>query len=285
MPRQITPFTQSFNNVAAGGMATTKLPRNRRYHGLILQYKTNANQATIEADLTQIRIKVNSKVVRAFSAAELNLVNAFNGYTFQAGLVPIWFSEPRRRTPEGEEYLALLAYEDLGVGDVEIEVDIAGAAVAPTLNGIQVWDYAKPADQVARPELRTVMHWLRKVTPCGAAFPLTAPLTPPDYFPAINGWLHRVHAFDAVVTQIQLLNGETPFWDMTGVQLPGVIQPYGLAKQASTMHAAIDADAQYVDGVYIPSVPSLSARFITSGAATGNQFVSIQEIRKPLDLS
>jgi len=285
MSRLITPLTQSFNNVAAGGMATTKLPRNRRYHGLILQYKTNAAQATIEADLTQIRIKVNSKVVRAFSAAELNLVNAMNGITFSLGLIPIWFSDPKRRTPEGEEFLALLAYEDLGVGDVEIEVDIAGGAVAPTLGGLQIFDYARPADQFAKPELRTVMHWLRKVTPCAAAAPLTAPLTPPNYFPAVNGWLHRVHAFDAVITQIQIMNGETPFWDSTTVQLPAVLQPYGFSKQAATMHAVLDADAQYVDGVYIPAVPSLSARFVASGAATGNQFVSIQEIRKPLDLS
>lgn len=285
MPRQLTPFTQSFNNVAAGGMATTKSPRNRRIFGWMLQYKTNAAQATIEADLTQIRIKVNSKVIRAFSAAELFLINALNGYTFTAGMVPIWFAEPRRATPEGSEYLALLAYEDLGVGDVEIEVDIDAAAVAPTLTGTQIFDYAKPADQVAKPELRTVMHWLRKVTPCAAAAPLTAPLTPPDYFPNVNGFLHRLHAFDAVVTQIQLMNGETPFWDATTVQLPALLQPYGLTKQANTMHAVVDASNQYVDGIYIPAVPSLSARFITSAAATGNQFVSIQEIRKPLDLS
>lgn len=285
MSRLITPLTQSFNNVAASGMATTKLARNRRFHGFILQYKTNAAQATIEADLTQIRIKVNSKVVRAFSAAELFLINAMNGLTFSAGLIPIWFSEPKRRTPEGEEFLALLAYEKLGVGDVEIEVDIAAGAVAPTLTGLQIFDYAQPVDQVAKPELRTVMHWLRKVTPCAAAAPLTAPLSPPDFFPAVNGFLHRLHAFDAVITQIQLMNGETPFWDATSVQLPAVLNPYGFTKQANTMHAVIDANAQYVDGLYIPSVPSLSARFVASAAATGNQFVSIQEIRKPLDLA
>jgi len=285
MSRLITPLTQSFNAVAASSTATTKLARNRRYHGLILQYKTNAAQATIEADIAQIRIKVNSKVVRAFSAAELNLINAMNGLTFSLGLIPIWFSEPKRATPEGEEFLALLAYEDLGVGDVEVEVDIAAGAVAPTLTGLQIFDYAKPADQVARPELRTVMHWLRKVTPCAAAAPLTAPLTPPDYFPAVNGFLHRVHAFDAVITQIQIMNGETPFWDATTVQLPALLNPYGFTKQAATFHALIDANRQYVDGVYIPAVPSLSARFVASGAATGDQFVSIQEIRKPLDLS
>jgi len=85
MARQLTNFTQGFNNVAAGGMATTKLPRNRRYHALFLQYKTNAAQATIEADITQIRLLVNSKVIRAFSAAELNLINAFTASRSRSG--------------------------------------------------------------------------------------------------------------------------------------------------------------------------------------------------------
>ena len=104
--RSLSILLPAFNNVAAGGTATTRCPRNRRYHGLLLQYKTNAAQATIEADLTEIRIKVNGKTVRQFSTAQLNIINALNGIAFTLGMVPIWFSEPRRRTPVGADYLA-----------------------------------------------------------------------------------------------------------------------------------------------------------------------------------
>ena len=113
------PFPTSFGgNIAASGMATITVPANRRIHRIDLQYKTNANQATIEADLTQIRLKVNSKVVRTFSATEANVIALQNGITFQAGILPILLSEPRRRTPEGEEFLAWLNYAALGIQDL-----------------------------------------------------------------------------------------------------------------------------------------------------------------------
>ncbi len=283
MSRITVPFVQGFNNVAVGGMATTKLPRNARYFALFLQYKTNANQANIEADLTQIRLKVNSKVVRQFSAAELFKINAHLGFTFTAGMVPIWLADPRRKTPEGEEFFSWLIYEELGILDLEIEVDISGAAVAPTLTGLMAYDFQRPADQFKNPALRTVMHWVRSPIVCAAAAPVNAPLSPPNIIPAVSGWLHKLHAFDAVITQIILNQAQTPFYNVTDVQLPALIQPYGLAKQANTMHADIDYNCQYVDGLYIPSVASLNAQFVASGAAAGNQFILIQEIRKNFD--
>lgn len=283
--RSLPLILPAFNNVAVGGTATTRVPRNARYHAFFLQYKTNANQATIEADITEVRIKVNGKIIRQASAAQINIINAMNGIAFNAGMLPIIFSEPRRRTPEGEEYLALLAYEALGVGDVDIEVDISGAAAAPTLGGLMYFDYQRPADQFANADLRTVMHWMRKVTPCAAAFGASAPLTPPAFFPPVRGWLHRVHHFDPVVTQNILRNGQTPFWNATTVQLPALLGLSAMAKQANTFHAVLDATQQYGDGFPLFSAPDLAIDIVTSGAATGNQFVSLQEIRKALDLS
>lgn len=297
--RSLTQLLPSFNNVAVSSTATTRLPRNRRYHAIFLQFKTNDTQANIQSALTEIRIKVNSKVVRTFSATQLYLINALNGRAFTAGMLPIFFSEPWRRTPEGEEFLALNAFEALGVGDVDIEVDISAAIAAPTLAGIMVFDYERPANvwadipgavpgatpaqaQNAR-LLRTVMHWQRKITPCAAAFTASSPLTPANFFPALDGFLHRVHSFDAVITANTLRNGETPFWTSTDVQLPQLLIAGGMTKQASTFHLVLDATQQYTDGLYLPSVPNTALDFVASGAATGNQFASILEIRKPLD--
>jgi len=286
MPRIPVPLNQGFTPVAAGQTAVATLPKNCRIHAVYLQYKTNANQATMEADLTQIRVKVNEKVVRACSAAELFKINAgFYGAAFSAGMAPIFFTDPKRVTPEGSEFLSLLGYEDLGVKSVKIEVDIAGGAAAPTLTALVAFDNQKPADQFARADLRTVMHWMRTSVPCLAAAPLTGPLSPPNLIPAVAGWLHRMHAFDVVVTQILLNQQQTPLWNVTDVQLPVLLTPYGFAKQANTMHAVPDYDGQYVDGIFIPAIPDLGVQFVTSGAATGNAFSLIQEIRKPLDLS
>lgn len=280
--RQFT-ILPAFNIVAAGSTSVLRLPRNRRYHAIFLQYKTNAAQATIEADLTAIRVKVNGKIVREFSAAQLYVILGLNGIAFTLGMVPILFSEPKRRTPEGEEYLALNAYETLGIGDVDIEVDVAGGAAAPTLAAFASFDFERPADVHANPLLQTVMHWVKRVTPCAAAFPVAAPLTPANYFPNVNGWLHRAHFFDAVMTQGILRTGATPRWNATTVQIPALLIPYGLTKQANTFHMALDADQQYVNGLYLPSEPSLELDIVASGAAGGNAITSIIEVRKLLD--
>lgn len=284
--RSLPNLIPAFANVAAGSMATTRLLRNQRILAMFLQYKTNASQATIEADITEIRILVNGKVVRQFSAAQLNIINALNGVAFTLGIIPIYFAEPKRRTPEGEEYLALLAYEDLGVGDVDIQVDIAGGAAAPTLTGWLSMDYQRPADQITGPnaaDLRTVMHWMRRVTQCNAAAPVGAPLTPPNFFPNVRGWLHRVHAFDAVITQAILRKGQTPFWNQTTVQLPAMFNGYGMAKQANTFSLCLDHTQQYGDGYLLTQAPDLAIDFVASGAAGGNQFTSLIEVRKALD--
>lgn len=288
-------------NIAASGMATNKVPRNRRVFRVDLVYKTNANQATIEADLTQIRLKVNSKVVRTFSATEANAIALLNGIPFTAGILPILLAEPKRRTPEGEEFLAWLMYEQLGVGDFDIEVDIGAGAAAPTLVAKYEFDFEKPFDQVAdlipapgitptpsqianAPILRRVMHWNRKNIPCAAAFPSTGKLAPADFFPVVDGHLHRVHCFDPVVTQVDLVDGAGNILQTYDtVSLPARLQQFGLAKVANVMSHVVDFTTQLSDGLYMPSVRGLAMQFVTNAAATGNAFSVIQEIRKAFD--
>lgn len=278
---------------------STKLPRNRRYFGINLQFKTNDSQANIQSAITEIRLLINSKVVRTFSATQLFLMSALNSRAFTLGMIPIRFAEPWRRTPEGEEYLCLNAFEALGVGDVEIQVDISAAIAAPTLTGDMIFDYQRPADvwadipgavpnatdaQKARARsLRTFMHWLRKGTQCATAFPASTPLSPANFVPSVDGFLHRIHAFDAVVTAVNLRQAETPFWKSTDVKLAQLLIDGGLVKQAATFSVVLDSNQQYSDGLYIPSMPDLAVDFITSGAATGSNFASILEIRKSID--
>lgn len=300
--RQYLPLPTAFGgNIAASGMATNKVPRNRRVHRIDLVYKTNAAQATIEADLTQIRLKVNSKVVRTFSATEANAIALLNGIPFTAGILPILLAEPKRRTPEGEEYLSWLMYEALAVGDFDIEVDIGGAAAAPTLIAKYEFDFEKPFDQVcdrigapgitptaeqiiAAPRLRRVMHWNRKNVQCAAAFPSTGKLAPAEFFPVLDGHLHRVHAFDPVVTQMDLVDGAgNIIQSFDTVSLPARLQQYGMAKVANVMSCVVDFTTQLSDGLYMPAYRGLALQFVTSAAATGNQFSVIQEIRKNFD--
>lgn len=102
MSTRIVERARNFNAVAAGQTATLNLPATRIYHGVRLVYTTvtagGATQANMEAELTEIRIKVNGKVQRRLSAAHIFALNAYRGKAFETGLLPIFFSEPWRRT-------------------------------------------------------------------------------------------------------------------------------------------------------------------------------------------
>jgi len=306
MSRSFLPIP-AFDQVTAGQTSRVKLERNRRVHGIVLNYKDTASQATMQNDLTQFRLTVNAKVVRTFSATELFLINAENGLAVTAGRVVIPFSEPRRRTPEGEEFGALNAFEELGVGDVGLEVDIAAGVTAPTLTGKHLFDFQQPntvwyernnpkgnpRDIIASRWARSFMHWRRLSVPCAAAFTAAAPLTPSGFLPFVptaalaagyDAFLHRIHAFDAVVTQMLLRSGGgRPFWNANESDLAAVANMHGMAKQAATFSALIDSTQQLSDGVSLGAMPDLGVDFVTSGAATGNQISTIAEIRKLLD--
>lgn len=129
MRRRIT--LPSFNAVGAGQTATLDVPLGRLYHGIFIRYKKTATRAQIEADVKEIRVLINGKAQRRYSAAQLFTMLDMIGYSFQAGIIPIFFSEPNRRTIDGEEGLA---WGTADIATFQIEIDIASTATAPTLS-------------------------------------------------------------------------------------------------------------------------------------------------------
>lgn len=141
----------NFQGAQANQTATLDLPKWGKYHNIQLTYTTStvggANQANIEAEITEIRIKVNGVVQRVFSSAQLFVINAFYGVGFSTGLLPIFFSEPWMRTVLGEEAIGW------GTGDVQtftLEVDIAAGAGVTGLSAVAEIDLAdkSPMGQV-----------------------------------------------------------------------------------------------------------------------------------------
>jgi hypothetical protein len=133
--RRTVPIT-NIVNVAAGQTATIDLPTERRYHALFLEYRESGalvNQATMETAIESIVVKLDGRAQREFTAAELNVLNALRGLPFQAGLIPIWFSDPTVRTPAGEDSLAWALEGNKQT--FQVEVKIAAGRTAPTLTG------------------------------------------------------------------------------------------------------------------------------------------------------
>ena len=153
---------RNFDSVRSGGIASVKLPINIRIHRLDIFYKNGNTQMTTEAVdgiFLQHRLKVGAKEIRTWYPKDLRQINASKGLpTFSGGtaesktaVYPMFFSEPSRRTSQGEDATALAAYTKFGVNDLTLEIDIAAsyssAATTPELYARLEYDYVVPAKE------------------------------------------------------------------------------------------------------------------------------------------
>jgi len=133
---------QSFNGVGAGQTAVLSLNTVGTYRDLYLFYNTGTaggpTQANMEAEITQIRLKLNGQVQRTFSARQLfDLFETYRGRTVLDGVLRIPFSEEWLVSPGGED---AGSWGMGGISSFTCEVDIAAGATNPTLRASTVWN-------------------------------------------------------------------------------------------------------------------------------------------------
>jgi hypothetical protein len=186
-----------FNGVASGQTASISMPVGGiTYHKLQLSYfctnAGNGNQANAEAHLTEMRLKLNGKIQRRFSARDLDSINALFNRSFQANgtsaVMEMYFSKPWARTPRNEDVLAW------GMNDVasfQLEVDIAAAATGPTLAAKAEVEY------VAR-NTGVIEKWRKFNQPVGATGHNINNTLPK----IVNEAYAEIHAFPVTATDI-----------------------------------------------------------------------------------
>jgi len=116
-----------FTNVVANGVATCSLPVGMSYNRIILALGGTFTKAMI----TNIKVRVNGKVVVENTGSRLDLINQFRGLAAAATYLSIDFTEPRAKDM-AEEYLGNINTAQ-GVSSLTMEVTIAGAT-SPTLD-------------------------------------------------------------------------------------------------------------------------------------------------------
>lgn len=128
----ITQKLPSFEGVVAGQTAICKCPIGRTYHDISLVY-TGASLA----QMTEIRILVNGKVIQRMSATDRDGLNQFMGRAAAGGILVIPFNRYGMLNREAEEETALNtgfdANSTVNVAQLNIEVDIDAGAPATTL--------------------------------------------------------------------------------------------------------------------------------------------------------
>lgn len=221
----------SFQNVAAGAKATIDLPADRRYHALHLNYKTDANRATIEADIKLIKVYLNGIPQWEITAKELLAIYERHGHTFTAGMLPLYFSEPWRRTTQGEDSTALATLGRFRTFQIEVEFD--AAAAAPTLECFAEYDFA----DINPNEIRAMRKFVRQQVPVAAVGPHTLTNIPN------NGSLHGLHCFENAVddiTSVRVKVNDAVIYDIPRVVADTILKDQGGAPVAGVFHIAFD---------------------------------------------
>jgi hypothetical protein len=237
MPRNFIT-TNSFNAVAPGQKATLSLSVGGfAYHGLLLTYGTatagGPTRVNMEAELTQIALKINGKEQRVFSAAQLFAINEVNGIAFAPGFLPIFFSEPWRRTVVGEDGLGW------GTGDVAtftVEVDIDAGATSPTLEARAL------VDRTNRP-LGPIVKWRRFTVPVSATGIVNVTTLPK------SDAYYRLHAFSTLIDDVEVKVDQVEVFKATDAQMRELYAEQGLSVPAALTSIIFDATQRVGDAL------------------------------------
>lgn len=138
----------SFMNVAPGVTATVNLALGPTYERFTLQMGGTTFNKT---HITDIRLRVNGRVIHQCSASDLESMNAFTGMITDPTLITLDLTEIFARDATGQKIGALSTAA--GVVTAALEVDIAATAVAPTL-GLFAIESAPQALQVVNKLVR-----------------------------------------------------------------------------------------------------------------------------------
>ena len=238
---RLTNPISGINGVAAAATASVPLQNNRRIHGILLTYSNtasraasrNATQAEIEADLGECRIMSNGKPLRRFLISENNIINALNGVAFVTGQVLHLFSNPKRRTPDGEEWGALNAF---GLPNLTLEVDIAGAAAGPQLSASMEYDFISDRNP-------GFILWERRsiVNPSVGDYDLND-LTR-------SGAYSRIHLLTGNISRVRAQIDDADMHDRTPAQISTLLAKHGMTVQTGTTPVVFYYTQQITDSL------------------------------------
>jgi hypothetical protein len=239
--RLTNPVT-GINGVYPDSTASAAIQNNRRIHGFLATYSNAASraaarpatQAEIEADLGEFRLMANGKPLRRALVSELHKINALNGLAFRAGQVLVQFSDPKRRTPDGEEWGAFSAF---GIPGITVEFDIKSTAVGPALSLDCEYDFVPDKN-------RGFIVWEKRT--------IVSPTAGDDY--DLNdliraGAYSRIHLFTDKISRVRAQIDDADMHDRTPEKIAAFLAKHGLTVQAGTTPVVFDYTQQISDAL------------------------------------
>jgi len=254
--------------VADGQTATFKLPVGRRYHEIQVDF-----DGMNVADMQEIRIYANGKVIHRYSGEERDSMNKFDRRenTLTGKILILPFDRHALKTLFGEEQTALNtgSFDEAGNGisSLYIEIDIKSGVTAPKI--------AMTATQSEKLEggAGTVMHVQRHIRDFGGAGQVEVSDLPRGTVTSMA--LNRVFlvASTSTIDKVQIQRNTHTIFERkrevnTRVQMDGMRSPqYGIFTIDKT-ERGVGGDPITLTGVndfrYIMDLPvAMSVKFIT----------------------
>lgn len=247
----------AINGVAAGGVATVQLPLAARIKDVFLRYKANANQTTMEADITAVKLVLNGQPRRAPSAAQIFLIEKHEGRAVKAGHIPVRFRNPAASEANPQD----LSWEDktslntFRLASATLEISIASGATAPTLevfacyDGIDdkndfltVWDTVSFQNQGAGKKTKTDL--------------------------IKTGILHRIDFFGTtnLPTELVLRADDRQIIELDPAAMAVFESDYGYAVQSNHLALLMSHTRRPAEGLFLDPIERLELDY-TTGAA------------------
>lgn len=216
-------------NITTNGKATFLLTKGLAYHDVTFNIKDGGVDMTVaqmKARVDSIVMKVGGKAVREWTPTSLDIANSTNGAQYAAanGYLTDYFSEPWRRTWEGEERASMGTQ---GVGDITYEVKFNGAAVTPTIEG---WATVDSVDRPFRAfPFRHVRNYNVAVINGRTQWPGGGLLREVGLF------YDRIHFLSALVTVVRIETNKNVKWE----DIPRALVAERLAKRGLALQANV----------------------------------------------
>lgn len=252
----------NFNGVAAGQTATVNLPAQDTYHRLFLTYTesgTLVTEANMKAAITEVRLLINGKIQRRFSANELITLNALRGDGYSNGYLTIYFSEPWRRTPQAED---MLAWGMADVATFAVEVDIAAGRTAPALSAKALIGRGERDDQGRLRGLGGIMKWRKH--PIGIN---VSGLNNVSTLPKGDAY-SSLHCFSGNINSVVVTTGGLERFNATSADITEILSQEGMARQANVFSVIFDNTKRLADVLPTAGLADFRVDFDMAAAAS-----------------
>ena len=275
-------------NVGASKTATIELPVGPRYHYIQAQHGYSAGTNTIAgatANILDSRMKVNDRVQRYATGAQLRDLNILNGTAYDCTgvpntspgvTVPFFLAEPWRTDEIDQD---ALAWRTSGWQNFYMEIDL-GTATSPTLTAYAVIDNL----QAPLSKYVGIVKWTRQnIVAAGTKFdevlnvPAADWLQVASFYPDSGG--------SNAATQVDLHRDKELIHELTSAVNTGLLTNFSMTPAASGRTSnlydmVLDHDGLLASAIQFGTLDAIATVY-AGGAMSGTIICMLQHIGNP----